>query len=268
MYQQRNRTRPRTHVDTVAPPRRRRVGSGVSAGQWVIVAPLAIAAALSRPGGAQAQETAASDRATEQVAAAVQRALESRMTVWRTPSGQAVHVSHCRDADEGCHARIALFARWIAEVARAKAIDPFVLAAMAVRESGLDPFVQGLAGEMGIVQLHPRGVGHRVRFVRNEAYRRRCAAAPGACQREVLEMGAQHLADAIARCESLEAALGAYNTGRCGPTGYTRRILRERANLLTLAKRGAAAGSQPLATETPRAAARPPETETEATPPG
>ena len=176
--------------------------------------------------------------APDPVALRVARALERRVTVWRSPDGNVVHVSHCRAVRDGCRARIAAFARWMVELSREHGIDPFVLAAMAVRESGLDPFAEGGAGEMGIVQLHPRGVGRSVRFVRSEAYRRRCARSPGACQREILEVGAQHLAAAVERCGDLESGLGAYNTGVCGSNAYSRRVMRERARLLDLAKNG------------------------------
>lgn len=164
------------------------------------------------------------------------RALEARVTVWRTPRGRVMHVSHCRRAPRGCRARIGAFARYIAEVSATHHLDPFVLAAMAVRESGLDPFAEGPAGERGIVQLHPRGIGGHVRFVTNEAYRRGCMRTPGACQREVLEVGATHLSDAIALCGGLNEGLGAYNRGVCGDSAYTRRVLRERARLIELAK--------------------------------
>jgi hypothetical protein len=124
----------------------------------------------------------------------------------------------------------------MAEVSHDHGLDPFVLAAMAIRESGLDPFVQGAAGEWGIVQLHPRGIGGRVRFVQSEAYRQRCRRSAGACQREVLEVGANHLAEAIQACGSLNEALGRYNRGVCGETAYTRRVMREHARLLDLIK--------------------------------
>ena len=172
----------------------------------------------------------------EEVALRLAKALEKRITVWRTPTGQVVHVSHCRGIRGGCRARIAAFARWMTELADEHGVDPFVLAAMAVRESGLDPFATGSAGEMGIVQLHPQGVGRAVRFVRSEAYRRRCARSPGACQREVLEVGARHLASAVSQCGGIAEGLGAYNTGHCGDNDYSRRVMRERSRLLELAK--------------------------------
>ena len=170
-------------------------------------------------------------------AVSLARALDARMTVWRRPGGDPVHVSHCRAGRHGsCRARVALFARWIAEVAREHHLDAFVLAAMAVRESGLNPFARGAAGEYGLIQLHPRGVGRRVRFVQSEAFRNRCRREPGACQREVLTIGARYLADAVAHCGGLDAGLTAYNRGECGESDYARRVLRERERLLQLAK--------------------------------
>jgi len=176
------------------------------------------------------------DPVADEMALRVGRALSRRLTVWTRRGGAATYVSHCRRAVDGCPARVAAISRYISEVAQGHAIDPFVLAAMAIRESGLDPFVQGAAGEWGIVQLHPRGVGGRVRFVRSEAYRNRCRRIAGACQREILEVGATHLTDAIERCSGLSEGLGAYNRGVCGETAYSRRVLRERTRLLALIK--------------------------------
>lgn len=194
--------------------------------------------------GADAQEPPSTSSSDEppaeeplgEVALRLARALEKRITVWRTPSGRVVHVSHCRGVPGGCRARIAAFARWMVELAREHEVDPFVIAAMALRESGLDPFARGNAGEMGIVQLHPQGVGRSVRFVQSEAYRRRCARSPGACQREILEVGAEHLASSVSHCGGIAEGLGAYNTGVCGENAYSRRVMRERARLIELAK--------------------------------
>jgi len=166
---------------------------------------------------------------------ALTRALDRRMTVWRSGS-RSVYVSHCRAVRGGCPERTAAFAQLIGDVAQTHAVDPFLLAAIAIRESGLDPTAAGAAGERGIVQLHPRGSGSRVRYVRSEAYRRRCRSRPDACQREVLEAGAALLSRGIVRCGGVREALGAYNRGTCGETRYTTRVMNERQRLLRLAK--------------------------------
>jgi len=202
---------------------------------------VAILLLASVPAALSAQETGEPPSQAEEpdhVAMRLARALEARLTVWRTRNGRVVHVSHCRITQRGCRARVAAFARWMTRLSREHGLDPFVLAAMAVRESGLDPFARGADGEMGIVQLHPQGIGRDVRFVRSRAYRLRCQRDPGACQREILEIGAEHVAAAIDRCGSIAAGLGAYNTGVCGENPYARRVLRERARLLELAKDG------------------------------
>lgn len=164
------------------------------------------------------------------------RAIDARLTVWTTPDGREIHVSHCRHIRGGCRARLVTFARWMVQVADEHGIDPFLLAAVAVRESGLDPFAHGPAGERGIVQLHPNGVGAHVRFVRSEAYRKSCRHKTGACQLEVLEAGARLIADSIEQCGSEAAGLGAYNSGVCGANAYSRRVLEERDRLLRLAQ--------------------------------
>lgn len=167
---------------------------------------------------------------------AVTRALEARITVYRNPNGRITYVRHCRSAREGCRRRVEQFAQWIVEAARAHDVDPWLLAAMAVRESGLNPFAVGRAGERGVVQIHPQGDHARgLGFVRSESYRRRCERQAGACQREILDAGARHLSAWLRRCGTLEAGLGGYNRGVCGATGYVVRVLRERDRLLRLA---------------------------------
>lgn len=203
----------------------------------VLALMLAAASVVSLAGSAVAQDAGASASPPDRTALALARALDARLTVWRRSNGDAVHASHCRRSKSGCRARIASFAGLMAEVARAEGVDPFLIAAMAIRESGMNPFAEGAAGEWGLIQLHPRGVGSRVRFVRNESYRQRCARRADGCQREVLVAGAHLLANAVTRCGSIEEALGAYNTGTCQETGYSRRVLRERLRLVELAKR-------------------------------
>jgi len=170
---------------------------------------------------------------------ALARALDERMTVWRSPHGRRVYVRSCRQApgiQGGCRARIVALVQLLVDVGRERGVDPFLLAAMALRESGLNPYALGGAGERGIVQLHPRGVGSRVRFVRSESYRRSCRRRADSCQREVVDAGARLLARAMHSCDSVVEALGAYNGGECRETEYGHRVLEERAGLVRLAK--------------------------------
>lgn len=168
---------------------------------------------------------------------ALARSLDERLTVWRT-SRRRVHVLHCRRARSGCRARIVALARLIVAAGQTHNVDPFLLAAMALRESGLNPFAEGGIGERGIVQLHPRGVGARVRFVQNEGYRQRCARDASACQEEVLDVGARLVADSVESCGTILDALGMYNSGACHTTPYGEGVMQERLRLLRLAKLG------------------------------
>ncbi|MEM7609825.1 MAG: transglycosylase SLT domain-containing protein [Myxococcota bacterium] len=190
--------------------------------------------AAGQPMG-EREAPAPEDSAAGPMAVSLARALDERLTVWRS-ARRRVYVRHCRRARGGCRARLVAFSRVIVAAAQRHAVDPFLVAAMALRESGLNPFAEGSIGERGLVQLHPRGVGSRVRFVRSEGYRRRCERDEAACQEEVLDVGARLVAASIERCGSVEEGLGCYNTGRCQINAYARRVLEERQNLLQLAK--------------------------------
>lgn len=174
-------------------------------------------------------------------AAALARAFEARMTVWTRPDGSRVLTRRCREGPVDCAARIARFAQLIDETARRHDLDPFLLAALAWRESGLDPSALGRRGEAGIVQLHPRGAGRDMRYVRDAAYRAQCQSELDACQGPVLERGAETLARAIEECGSLVSGLGAYATGHCTESArHPQQVLEERENLRRLAEDPAA----------------------------
>lgn len=187
--------------------------------------------------GAGAQPRLPSEEAMEATALSVARAFDERMTIWQAPDGSRTYASHCRVAPGGCRARIALYARLIADISQEQDVDPFLVAAVVLRESGLNPFAEGGVGERGIVQLHPQGAGRDVEFVQSEPYRRRCRSAPDTCQGEVLRVGIALLANAIRRCGGVDEGLGMYNGGTCESTSYSRRVLTERSRLLELAKR-------------------------------
>ena len=167
-------------------------------------------------------------------------AMRSRITL-----GSGYPVAHCRysgrpramdlaDPWSRCRPRLQAFARYFDQAASTHRVDPWLLVAIAVRESGLHPHAEGSIGERGLIQLHPRGVGRRVPFVRNDQYFRQCRVRSDACQLEVLLEGAAHLRGWINRCGSEASALGGYNRGRCGVTSYSRRVLAERERLVNL----------------------------------
>jgi hypothetical protein len=161
-------------------------------------------------------------------------ALRDRVSIARDQSGYGVPTPHCRNASEGCDRRMQAFARYMTDAARARGLDPFLLGAMAIRETMLDPFAVGGIGELGILQINPRrSDAKQVRFMRDGAYRKRCRGAEGACQREIVEHAAHILDQAMKACHGrVRAALGAYNSGRCDRSGdYAARVLKERAGL-------------------------------------
>lgn len=169
---------------------------------------------------------------------ALARAIDARLTVRESRAGQPIHVQHCRVTDGGCRARIAKLSRVITEASNRAGVDPFLTAAIAMRESGFNPLAVSPVGARGVVQLNPKYRGKTVPFIYNEAYREACARRPGACQREVIEAGLGLLQWATARCEGdVQQGLAWYNSGRCTKNGYSAGVLSERKRLLKLAKR-------------------------------
>ena len=138
-----------------------------------------------------------------------------------------------------CNTRLSAFARYFIRAGHTFDVDPWVLAAMARHESGLNPYATGSIGEGGIAQLHPRGVGQRSRFVRSSSFRRACMRQADACQEDVVMIQAEHLRFWVDRCGDLKRALGGYNRGRCGITTYTVHVLRQHRRLMQAAERNA-----------------------------
>jgi soluble lytic murein transglycosylase-like protein len=192
-------------------------------------APLAIA--YSQEGSTALSFDAAS-------VAMLKDAMRERIGIGRNRQGVMVPAYHCRHAKEGCDRRLGEFAQYLVDAGQTYGIDPYLIAAMGVKESGLNPFAKGAAGELGILQIHPgRRDARQVRFIRDEWYRKRCAREPGACQREIVDHAAKVLARSLELCGgSIPAALGAYNTGHCGGNKkYAKRVLLEREELRKVA---------------------------------
>lgn len=186
-----------------------------------------VAAAAAAPTTGSAPEAAESDSSV----LLLQKAMRARISIsTNRRTGGTVPAYHCRHAPEGCDQRLTVFARYLTEAGQQAGVDPWLLAAMAFRESGFNPFAMGSLGELGILQLHPKNPRSKeVRFLHDDWYRKRCRKQSGACQREVVERAAQLLASSVAECGNVKDALGAYNTGRCGGNPvYSKRILGER----------------------------------------
>jgi hypothetical protein len=165
----------------------------------------------------------------------LQSAIRARIAVsFNHRTGDAVPAAHCRHAHEGCERRLHEFAGYIVKSGRRFGVDPWLMAAMAFRESGFNPFAMGAVGELGILQINPeRADAQDLRFLQDEWYRKRCRKAAGACQQEVVDHAARVLARCMQRCQGdVIDALGAYNTGRCGGNDrYAKRVIEERRDL-------------------------------------
>lgn len=171
-------------------------------------------------------------------ALALARAIDVRLTVREDRQGDPIHVQHCRAVPAGCRSRIVAFARLIIEASNRAGVDPFLTAAIGMRESGLNPLAVSPVGARGVVQLNPKYRGKTVPFVYDERYRAKCSRRPGACQREVLEAGLGLYEWAVNRCGGdVRKGLAWYNSGHCDKqNGYAASVLRERRRLLRLAK--------------------------------
>lgn len=186
---------------------------------------------VSTIAGASAVTNARADVDTSPL---LQQAMRFRVGVHKRKKGASIPIYHCRQAREGCDRRLTEFAHYLIDAGEKNGVDPWLLAAMAFRESGMNPFVVGAVGELGILQLHPKNKRvQNVRFVRDSSYRARCRNQPGACQREVVDRAAEILARSMEMCGGdLNSALGLYNSGKCGGNQkYADRILVERDRL-------------------------------------
>ena len=168
---------------------------------------------------------------------ALANAFAERLTVSRRHDGTRVLTPSCRNGPVPCEERLLAFAALIVEIAGAHDVDPLLVAAMAIKESGLDPSVLGRRREAGILQLHPRGAGRNTRYVRDARYRARCQSRVGACQREVIERGLETLVRGMEECGGVRGGLGAYASGHCTTSvRYIDRVLEERARLRRLVR--------------------------------
>lgn len=167
----------------------------------------------------------------------LEEALSRRLAVWRVPkTGALVYVRHCAQVKGGCRERASALASIFEDTGKRYGLDPYLLAAMAFKESGMSPGAHGSVGERGVLQIHPRSKYSRgLRFIHSEAYRKKCLRRPDGCQKEVIDRAALLLSRALARCGDLRSALGMYQSGQCDrERPYVQRVLREKEHLLLL----------------------------------
>ena len=142
----------------------------------------------------------------ETVISAVTSAILSLMPLWNS------------DAEKE---RAARYATIVVEESGAvqPEIDPFLVVAIIYRESSFRPNVEGKRGEVGLMQIFPYGA--LVRTINKGVTKEDLADA-----RTNVRVGVSHLLFWQNECgtDDMTVWLSAYNSGRCRPNGYGRRV--------------------------------------------
>ena len=90
-------------------------------------------------------------------------------------------------------------------------VDPFLLTALAYRESTFDQAAVSAEASFGLLQVNVRGWGREALH--------RCLVRPGECLWWQAFYGAHAFSHYKRKCGTEGRALTAYRTGRCGPPG-------------------------------------------------
>ena len=140
----------------------------------------------------------------ESLTAAVTAAILSLLPLWKTDNAQQ---------------RAEKYATIIVEEALAvqPEVDPFVVTAIIFRESSFRAKVEGKRGEVGLMQIMPRGT-----------LTRSITKADLTDARPNIRVGVGHLQYWQEECgpDDMEVWLSAYNSGKCKRNGYGRRVRR------------------------------------------
>ena len=127
------------------------------------------------------------------------------LAVWVTPAGEGELVRHVRDAGGDRH--VVRLAELVEDAARRWNVDPDLLAALAMHESGFDQTAE-TEWASGILQVNPR---HRV--ARGGMS---CTPDVPGCLEWHIERGAMLLSQALAECDDEWGAVGFYRSaGKC-----------------------------------------------------
>ncbi len=140
----------------------------------------------------------------ESLAAAVTAAILSLLPLWKTDNAQL---------------RAEKYATIIVEESLAvqPEVDPFVVTAIIFRESSFRAKVKGKRGEVGLMQIMPRGT-----------LTRSITKADLKDARPNIRVGVGHLHYWQEECgaDDMELWLSAYNSGKCNRNSYGRRVRR------------------------------------------
>jgi soluble lytic murein transglycosylase-like protein len=142
----------------------------------------------------------------ENVISAVTSAILSLMPLWTS------------DAEKERAEQYAAIVVEEAEAVRPE-IDPFLVVAIIYRESSFRPNVTGKRGEVGLMQIFPYGA--LVRTINKGVSKEDLVDA-----RTNIRVGVSHLLFWQSECGAGDMAvwLSAYNSGKCKPNAYGRRV--------------------------------------------
>lgn len=148
------------------------------------------------------------------------------------PSG--AYAPHLANHPLGAEVRAEQIASVLIESAEEHHVDPFLLTALAYRESGFDVGAVSKVGAFGLLQTHVKWSGKEVL--------NRCMLWPEHCLHWQADAGAKALAYYIAVCHSEARALHAFRTGDCGRPGrngpQTKKVLVLRNQLKAMSTGG------------------------------
>ena len=121
------------------------------------------------------------------------------------------------------HKRAEKYATIIVEESQAvePPIDPFLIAAIIFKESSFRAKIEGKKGEVGLMQVMPRGALTRT-------INKKSTSELRASTRTNIRVGVGHLHYWQKRCgvDDMDVWLSAYNLGRCKRTKYAKRVRR------------------------------------------
>lgn len=118
---------------------------------------------------------------------------------------QPVYIQHARTNPEQ---RAYVLEEAFTNAAVRVKVPKYLLLALAWTETALDGSRVGDAGEMGVMQLHPRTAAGR-------AYARSCPVPSRRCDALSIELGAEALAKGYDACGTWKQAIGYYKSGKC-----------------------------------------------------
>jgi hypothetical protein len=121
------------------------------------------------------------------------------------------YAPHLANHPRGPEVRAQEIAQVLVDAANTHGVDPYLLTALAYRESSFDPGAVSNVGAFGLLQTHVRWSGKEVL--------NRCMIYPEHCLHWQADAGAKALAYYIQVCHSEARALHAFRTGDCGRPG-------------------------------------------------